>query len=451
MAKTLARILLVDDDASLLKLLSMRLESAGYRVTTANSAEQALQLLPVERVDLVITDLRMGELTGMDLAERIQVQFPGLPVIIITAQGSISEAVRATQQGVFGFLTKPVDKDVLLEQVAAAIAQTGTAARLDGDQSWRSHILSRSLSMENLLDRARRVADSNVSVLITGDSGSGKELLAAALHKASARRDKPFIPINCGALPEPLLESELFGHVKGAFSGAVSHHLGLFRAADGGTLFLDEIGDMPLALQVKLLRVLQEREVRPVGSTETYPVNVRIISATHRNLDEEMKNGEFREDLYYRLNVVNLEVPGLTERREDIPLLANHFLKEAAAERSLSVRAFSPNAMNLLVAAAWPGNVRQLENIVQRTVALTHTPIISDKLVREALADSPPIMPSFTEARHTFERDYLMKLMKLTEGNVSQAARLAQRNRTDFYKLMQRHGLKAEQFKAEEG
>jgi len=249
-------------------------------------------------------------------------------------------------------------------------------------------------------------------------------------------------------LPEPLLESELFGHVKGAFTGASNDHLGLLRAADGGTLFLDEIGDMPVPLQVKLLRVLQERQVRPVGSTKSYPVDVRIISATHRDLEQAMTNGLFREDLYYRLNVVNLKIPILTERREDIPLLANHFLLQCQKGRYSTATAFSPEAMNLLVGAAWPGNVRQLENVVQQIVALAHTKMIPETLVRDAIDSESGVMPSFNDARHHFERDYLVKVLRLTEGNVSRAAKLAQRNRTDFYKLLQRHDLKPDQFKA---
>ena len=448
MADTSPHILLVDDDPSLRRLLVMRLEAEHYRVSTAAGGQEALRELQLQDINLVISDLRMEGMNGIELFEEIQRQYSGLPVILITAQGTISDAVSATQKGVFGFLTKPVDKTELFGQIEQALAQTSHGITDDDKNQWCSHILTRSDSMERLLSTAKRVAESDVSLLITGASGTGKELLAQAIHQGSPRQQQPFIPINCGALPEPLLESELFGHVKGAFTGASNEHLGLLRAADGGTLFLDEIGDMPVPLQVKLLRVLQERQVRPVGSTQSYAVDVRIISATHRDLEKAMKNGLFREDLYYRLNVVNLKIPILTERREDIPLLANHFLLQCQKGRYSKATAFSPEAMNLLVGAAWPGNVRQLENVVQQIVALAHTKMIPEALVRDAIASESGVMPSFNEARHRFERDYLVKVLRLSEGNVSRAAKLAQRNRTDFYKLLQRHDLKPDQFKA---
>lgn len=447
MSDSVAKILLVDDDPSLTRLLVLRLEAERYEVITAVNGADALHQLQISDINLVITDLRMDEMDGMELLEHIQRLYPGLPVIMITAQGSIPDAVAATQKGVFGFLTKPIDKKDLMEQITAALSQTRRSGSAGSDKQWRSHIFSRSDVMERLLQTAKHVAASDVSVLISGDSGSGKELLAQAIHRASDRENAPFIAINCGALPEPLLESELFGHAKGAFTGAVNEHLGLFRAADGGTLFLDEIGDMPLALQVKLLRVLQERQVRPVGSTKTYSMDVRIISATHRDLEQAMEDNRFRQDLYYRLNVVNLKVPPLHERREDIPLLANHFLRLSVKGQNSQVTSFSPDAMNALVGASWPGNVRQLENVVQQTVALSHTKVVPVSLVTKALANETGYLPSFNDARQQFEREYLVKVLRLTEGNVSQAARLAQRNRTDFYKLMQRHALKSEQFK----
>ncbi len=325
-------ILLVDDDPDLLKLISLRLTSAGYRVRTADSGEAALAALAVVRPGAVITDLRMPGIDGLQLFEAIHRQHPALPVIILTAHGTIPDAVSATQRGVFGFLTKPFDSQELLQLVASALRLAGDAPTENSEAAgeWRSGIITRSPQMEDLLRQARLVADSDASVLIYGDSGTGKELLARAIHRASPRGDKPFVAVNCGAIPEPLLESELFGHARGAFSGAVQAHKGLFQAADGGTIFLDEIGDMPLALQVKLLRVLQEGEVRPVGATQSIPVDVRVISATHRDLDAQKASGQFREDLYYRLNVVSLKLPALADRREDIPLLATHFLRRLA-------------------------------------------------------------------------------------------------------------------------
>ncbi|GKW50816.1 two-component system response regulator GlrR [Halomonas sp. NCCP-2165] len=443
--KQAAHILLVDDDASLLKLLGMRLESHGFRVTTAASGREALERVEVARPDLVLSDLRMDGMDGLALFQELQRRLPGLPVIILTAHGSIPEAVSATRQGVFSFLTKPVNRDELFAAIDEALAQTPRGG--EGEQGWRAEIITRSPEMERILEQAQMVAASDVSVLVTGPSGSGKELLASAIHKASPRADKPFVAINCGALPEQLLESELFGHAKGAFTGAVSQHQGLFQAADGGTLFLDEIGDMPLPLQVKLLRALQERQVRPLGSTVSLPIDVRIISATHRDLSRAMADGDFREDLYYRLNVVNLKLPALKERAEDVPLLAKHLVAKVASRHKAFVKGFSPEALNLLASCAWPGNVRQLVNVVEQCVALSSAPIIPEALVSQALAAEENGLPTFNDARAGFERSYLIKVLKITEGNVTQAARIAGRNRTDFYKLLGRHDLEPGRFK----
>lgn len=438
-----ARLLLVDDDPGLLKLLGMRLVSEGYSVVTAESGPEALRVLGREKVDLVISDLRMDEMDGLQLFSEIQKGQPGMPVIILTAHGSIPDAVAATQQGVFSFLTKPVDKDALYQAIDEALEQRSPAT----DEAWRQAIVTRSSLMLRLLEQAGMVAQSDVSVLINGQSGTGKEIVAQAIHNASPRHDKPFVAINCGALPEQLLESELFGHARGAFTGAVSNREGLFQAAEGGTLFLDEIGDMPVALQVKLLRVLQERKVRPLGSNRDIEINVRIISATHRDLPKAMARGEFREDLFYRLNVVNLKIPPLSERTEDIPLLANHLLRQSADRHKPFVRAFSSDAMKRLMAANWPGNVRQLVNVIEQCVALTSSPVIGDALVEQALEGENTALPTFVEARNQFELNYLRKLLQITRGNVTHAARMAGRNRTEFYKLLSRHELDANDFK----
>ncbi|MEV9291183.1 two-component system response regulator GlrR [Klebsiella quasipneumoniae] len=438
-----ARLLLVDDDPGQLKLLGMRLVSEGYSVVTAESGPEALRVLGREKVDLVISDLRMDEMDGLQLFSEIQKGQPGMPVIILTAHGSIPDAVAATQQGVFSFLTKPVDKDALYKAIDEALEQRSPAT----DEAWRQAIVTRSPLMLRLLEQAGMVAQSDVSVLINGQSGTGKEIVAQAIHNASPRHDKPFVAINCGALPEQLLESELFGHARGAFTGAVSNREGLFQAAEGGTLFLDEIGDMPVALQVKLLRVLQERKVRPLGSNRDIEINVRIISATHRDLPKAMARGEFREDLFYRLNVVNLKIPPLSERTEDIPLLANHLLRQSADRHKPFVRAFSSDAMKRLMAAKWPGNVRQLVNVIEQCVALTSSPVIGDALVEQALEGENTALPTFVEARNQFELNYLRKLLQITRGNVTHAARMAGRNRTEFYKLLSRHELDANDFK----
>lgn len=453
MIEAVKKILTVDDDPDILKLMGMRLQAAGYQVVAASNAEEALSQIAVSRPSLVITDLRMPGMDGMALFDAIHQSDPALPVIMVTAHGSIPEAVDATQRGVFGFLTKPFDSKSLLQQVEAAL-RIGTdplmhSSAENEDNDWRKTIITRSPQMENLLGQAKLMAISDASVFIQGESGTGKELLARAIHQASPRRNKPFVAINCGAIPEALLESELFGHSKGAFTGALRDHKGLFQMADGGTLFLDEIGDMPLPLQVKLLRALQERAIRPVGSNASVNIDVRIISATHRNLAEEMKSGRFREDLYYRINVVGLEIPALAARREDIALLANNFLNEIASKYRKKLNGFAPEALELLIAAPWPGNVRQLQNIVEQTVVLCTTPLIPASLVQKALQEDIGGIVPFEIARKNFERNYLVKLLKATNGSVTQAARLAQRNRTEFYKLLQRHQLTPALFKSD--
>ncbi len=401
--------------------------------------------------NLVLTDLQMGGMDGLDLFDAIHRDYPSLPVIILTAHGTIPDAVTATKRGVFGFLTKPFEARALLAEVERALlVSTPAAATLPAtpDGAWRREIITRSPAMEEVLQQAQMVSATDASVFIHGESGTGKELLARAIHRASRRSEREFVAVNCGAIPEPLLESELFGYVKGAFTGAVRDHKGLFQAAHGGTLFLDEIGDMPLALQVKLLRVLQERQVRPVGAVTSTPIDVRVVSASHRNLQDEMNAGRFREDLYYRLNVVSLSLPPLAQRREDIPLLANHFLRQLAERYGKNVAALAPDALELMLAASWPGNVRQLFNVVEQTVALSVTPLVPASLVQRALQQAAANLSSLDEAKRRFERDYLVQLLKMTRGNVSQAARLAKRNRSDFYSLLARHALDPGQFKS---
>jgi len=451
MATNKYHILLVDDDHSLLRLLSMRLTAAGYEVTAAESGEQALAQLPLLHAHLIITDLQMDGMDGLTLFNHVHNRNPSLPVIILTAHGTIPDAVEATSRGVFSYLTKPFDSKILLEHVARALKISGDtpARRTDNENSeWRRGIVTRSPLMESLLTQARLVADSEASVLIQGESGTGKELLARAIHKASPRASADFVALNCSAIPESLFESELFGHTKGSFTGATRNHQGMFRSAQGGTLFLDEIGDMPLSFQVKLLRALQERTIRPVGSTESVPVDVRIISATHQDLDHALETNAFREDLYYRLNVVTLELPSLAQRREDIPLLANHFLQAMPDTAKKGVTGFSAEAMEAMLSAPWPGNVRQLYNVVEQSVALSTTSIIPISLVQRALRTESGEIPAFAEARSEFERDYLTQVLQITNGNVTKAAQIAKRNRTEFYKLLHKHHLDPTRFKA---
>ncbi len=443
------RILLVDDDPGLLKLLSLRLEANGFQVDTASSGRQALGKIDTLRPHLMITDLRMQGMDGLELFDAVQKHTPSLPVIMLTAHGTIPDAVQATRKGLFSYLTKPFDSGELLQSINNALSQCYGHDKPEhsANDEWRSEIISNSAVMERLLTKTWRIAQSDVSVLIQSSSGTGKELLARALHRASPRHKAAFVPINCAAIPENLLESELFGHRKGAFTGADRNRKGLFEAANGGTLFLDEIGDMPLEFQAKLLRVLEDGEVRPVGATESFPVDVRIVSATHSDLEAAIEAGEFREDLFYRLNVVMLEIPPLSERREDIPVLARHFLHQARARGRCQARTFSPEAMEALMLAPWKGNIRQLLNVVEQVAALSMTAIIPESLVQNALRNKSGGIVSLAEAQSNFERNYLVELLQMTGGNVTQAARLANRNRTEFYRLLHRHELEPQIFR----
>ncbi len=445
------KILLVDDDPGILKLLSLRLKAEDFTIETANNGKQALTQLEAFQPHLIITDLRMDGMNGLALFKIVNEKYPSLPVIILTAHGSIPDAVDATRKGVFSYLTKPFDSQQLIFTINTALSLCYPVTDVDNEVSnsaWRSEIISQSHVMEELMMQAQRVAQSEVSILIQSDSGTGKELLARAIHNASPRHDKPFVAINCAAIPDNLLESELFGHRKGAFTGAERNHTGLIESANGGTLFLDEIGDMPLEFQAKLLRVLQEGEVRPVGATQLIPVDVRVISATHADLDEAINADTFREDLYYRLNVVMLELPPLSERREDIQLLANHFLSDLRQRsESCVAKSFSPESMEVLMTAPWPGNIRQLLNVIEQVAVLTVSPVISETLVNKALRGKTGEISAFAEAQSDFERNYLVQILQMTHGNVTQAARLAKRNRTEFYKLLNRHQIEPKVFR----
>lgn len=442
-----ARILLVDDDPGLLRLISLRLESSGYRVDTADSGEAALGRVAARTPDAVVTDLRMEGMDGMALFRQLRERDPTLPVVILTAHGTIPDAVAATREGAFGFLTKPFDSAELLATIAEATGRQRAGS--DQKADWRAGIVTQSHAMEALLSELELVAKSDASVLIVGESGSGKEIVARAVHDASPRRAGPFVAINCAAVPAELLESELFGYRKGAFTGADSDREGLFVQAHGGTLLLDEIGDMPAAFQAKLLRALQEKRVRPVGGAQEVAIDVRVVSATHRDLEQAIRDGGFREDLFYRLNVVQLDIPPLRDRPEDIVPLAEHFLAELQAGRPAAerIQGFSREALRVLLGHDWPGNVRQLANVVEQVCVLCRKGPVPDSLVRRALRRDPAGVRPLAEARDAFERDYLVRIMRMAAGNVSEAARLAGRNRTEFYRLLKRHRLDAADFK----
>ncbi len=439
------RLLVVDDEQDVLSLLETLLKKDGHEVETATSGEEALAKMEENIPDLVITDLYMDGMNGMQLMESIHSKTPLLPVIILSGQAQIRDAVKATHMGSTAFLTKPIDKDKLSEQVRYTLNVSANGRK---DSEFAEGIIYKSNIMAELVDLSMAVAATNVTVFISGETGTGKEIFARAIHKGSERSGAPFIGINCGAIPEQLLESELFGHEKGAFTGAATRHEGLFRAANGGTLFLDEIGDMPLSLQVKLLRVLQDMEVRPVGSTKTYSIDVRIISASHRDLDEMVNSGEFRSDLYYRLKVVPLEMPKLSERCEDIPLLADHFLEEHAQANNKKKKHLSPESLDYLMAAKWPGNIRQLNNVIELCATLSKTKTIALSLIRMGCQDRSKQMKTLKQAKLEFEKNYLIGILKISSGHVANAAKIAGRNRTEFYKLLNLHNIEPAKFRS---
>jgi two-component system, NtrC family, response regulator GlrR len=438
------KVLIVDDDNDVLNLLENWLTNEKFDVKRALSGLEALNLVDIYAPDLVITDLYMEGMDGMALLTELHNDNPLLPVIMLSGQAQIPDAIKAMHLGTSAFLTKPINQNEFLDTVRK-VTPSHTDKSLLNEVA--KNIIYESKEMSDIIEMASLVADNDVSVFITGSTGAGKEVIAKAIHEASSRRGHRFIAVNCGAIPEQLLESELFGHEKGAFTGANVKHEGLFQAANGGTIFLDEIGDMPLALQVKLLRVLQDFEVRPVGSTKTYPIDVRLISATHKNLEEAVGNREFREDLYYRLKVVPLDIPNLAERTDDIPVLAEHFLSNYARNNNQDQKRFSPDAIKYLVTMPWPGNVRQLINVVDLCATLSKNKSIPLSLVKKAVHDDPIHMQTLKEAKQAFERNYLLSVLGITHGHVANAAKIAGRNRTEFYKLLNQYNIEPAAFR----
>ena len=458
--------MVVDDDRNLVELMKMRLESANYEVATALREEDAIEAVKAQPFDLSIVDLRLADRDGISLMQELHLINPEMPVIILTAHGSIESAVEAMKRGAYSYLTKPFEPGDLLLQIEKALEKrrlSGEVKRLKGlleEEYEFSNIVAKSGKMQRGLETVSRIAQTDSTVYIHGESGTGKELIAKAIHIASARKEKSFVAINCAALPEPLLESELFGHEKGAFTGAIRSTKGLFTQAHEGTIFLDEIGDMPLSTQVKLLRALQERQFYPLGSEKPVAVDVRVIVATQKELEEEVKKGLFREDLFFRIHVIPIRLPPLRERKEDIPHLADYFLREFSRQMKKEIKGLTPQAMQRLMLHDWPGNVRELENTIEYAVAMTQQNIISEDFVLQAkmapqeLAESrekgevsQDTLKPLKEARDAFEKNYLVHLLKLSEGNVSQAAKLAGKYRADFYDLLKKHGLKTDDFK----
>jgi DNA-binding NtrC family response regulator len=461
---TRARVLVVDDKENMLKLFA-KILGDDCELTTAAEGGRALSLVDAQVFDVVVTDLKMPGADGLEVLKAVKRRQPDTEVVMMTAYATVNDAVEAMKQGAYDYLQKPFDPDAAVLTVTRALERKRLkeqAANLRKElQSLHSfhNIVGKSRAMQDVYRLLEQAAGLDITVLITGETGTGKELAARAIHYQSARRDRRFVPINCGALPAELVESELFGHARGAFTGAVGAKQGLFEEAAGGTIFLDEVGELPLAVQVKLNRALQEREIRRVGDNTPTKVDVRVIAATHRDLKAEIQTGRFREDLFYRLHVFPVRMPSLNERREDIPLLAAHFLDKHARSFKRALKGLTSEALRVLSGYRWPGNVRELENAIERAVAVAAGPEVDagdlSAELRESQTSSVPIealvkLPykdALEMARDRFSRDYLLALMREFEGNVTRAAERAGVERESLHRLLKRFGVRSDDFK----
>jgi two-component system response regulator HydG len=461
-------ILIVDDEPDIRLVMTANLTREGYDVDTAEDGLEAIKKVETRDFDAVILDHQMPNLTGMEFLSRLRsgvpADAPDVPVIVITAYGTIEMAVQAMKDGAYSYLTKPIRYEDLSLQVKNAVErhrltrEVRTLRDEVEDRYQFGNIIGRNPRMQEVFQTIRTVADTDATVLIHGESGTGKELIARAIHYNSGRKDKPFVVVSCSALPETLLESELFGHEKGAFTGAIRRRVGRFEMAEGGTVFLDEIGEMSVPVQLKLLRVLQEREIERVGGNQTIKVDVRVIAATHRDLQQAMREHQFRQDLFYRLNVVPLKLPSLRERLDDVPLLAAHFLKKYAEKNQRPVKGFSADALEALGGYSYPGNVRELENMIERAVIMEKDDTIQRsalgqaatgrQVLSETMGDDPgPFRQVKTRIVEQFEREYLSRLLTLYKGNLSRSSRHAGMNIKNFHEKMAKYGIKKEEFK----
>ncbi len=454
---SIAKILAVDDDKNLLEIIKMRLESSDYEVITATNEADAITAVREQMFDLSILDLHLGHQNGITLMEKLHLLNPHMPAIILTAYGSIESAVNAVKRGAYTYVCKPFNAPELLTQIEKAIKASRRDAeikKLNGGLSNSynfANIVTKSEGMLKILEQVSRIAHIDSTVCIYGESGTGKELVARSVHLASLREKNNFVAINCAAIPDALLESELFGYEKGAFTGAHRSTKGLFTEAHEGTIFLDEIGNMPLSTQAKFLRVLQERQFYPIGSKKPLEVDVRVIVATNKDLAEEVKKGTFREDLLYRVHVIPLYLPPLRERKEDIALLTEYFLKKISQKMGKTIAGINPLALQKLMQYEWPGNVRQLENTIEYAVAMTQHDIITEELIiltkTEPQEPAAASLQTLKDAKNAFMRDYLIHLLKTTKGNVTKAAELAGQYRTNFHNVLTKYNVKSEDFK----
>jgi two-component system, NtrC family, nitrogen regulation response regulator NtrX len=449
----MARILVVDDEEGIRRVLSQLLEYEGHEVRSAGGAAECLATYPEFRPDLTFLDVKMARMDGLETLTRIREDDPGALVVMISGHGTIETAVEATRRGAYDFLEKPLDTDRILVLLRNALQQRGLLeenARLRGEVESRHEIVGKSFAIRQVLERVERVAPTDARVLITGENGTGKELVARAIHRLSPRADEPFVEVNCAAIPTELIESELFGHVKGSFTGAHEDRTGKFELADGGTLFLDEVGDMSLAAQAKVLRALQEGVVTRVGGSKQVEVDVRVLAATNKELAGEIKEGRFREDLFHRLNVIPLHVPPLRERREDIAMLVQYFAERAVQEAAVGRRQITPGAVARLQQMDWSGNVRELRNSVERLLILTAGPEITDRDVDLFVAGqtggaglSADLLScgTFGEFKEAAEKAFILHRLRENDWNVSETARLLDMPRSNLYKKIEKYDL----------
>ena len=447
------KILVIDDDANILEVLQMRLRSRGYHITIARNGKKAKIILSSTPCNLVIIDLRLSEENGIELMEEIIGYYPNLPIIILTAHGSIESAVEAMRKGAYSYITKPFNNEDLLLHIKKALEKQQLTKeierlrnQLDESQDFK-RIIGNDKRMKEILEKVSKIAKTDSTVAIYGESGTGKELIARAIHHKSNRTKGPFITLNCGAIPEGLFENEFFGHIRGAFPGAYESKEGLFVQGDGGTIFLDGIGNTSLALQVKLLRALQEREVKPIGGTKSVKVNVRVIVASNTDIQKAVNEGKFREDLFYRIHVVPIYIPPLRERKDDIPLLATYFMTGFCKVLKKDIKGFTPAAIQRMMLYDWPGNIRELQSKVEHAVVMANKDIIATEDLFTSANTLKNNFNSYRDAKERFEREYLENLLRINKGNITNASKTAKRYRADIYKLIKKHNINPENYK----
>ncbi|MDR4508026.1 MAG: sigma-54 dependent transcriptional regulator [Candidatus Brocadiaceae bacterium] len=447
------KILVIDDDTSILEVLEMRLKALGYYVISATDGNKAKQALSSDSINLAIVDLRLSEENGIELMEEILGHYPKLPIIILTAHGSIESAVEAMKKGAYSYIAKPFKNEDIAIQIKNALEKQRLTQEIEylrnqlDERNSLNNIIGNNKKMLEILELVSRVAKTDCTVAIYGESGTGKELIARAIHQNSNRSKEPFIATNCGAIPEGLLENELFGHIRGAYTDAHESKEGLFTQANKGTIFLDEISSTSMSFQIKLLRVLQEREIKPVGSSKNIKIDIRVIVAANVNLQEEVNKGTFREDLFYRIHVMPIHLPPLRQRKDDIPLLATYFMAEFCKALKKDTLEFSPLTMQRMLHYDWPGNIRELRNKIEHAVIVANNDIVEPGDIFSEINSTINTFSSYKDAKEIFEREYIEHILKINKGNITNASKMAKRYRADIYKLIKKHNINLEDYK----